>query len=223
MRTPGFRPNCREDCAGWPGDLAGASCFRPNRCLRERLFPARVIAPCSLAHIKMGDLVAGIAECPHSPQASTNFVAWDLPEVPMLERTHGPQLPTWWEIVLGPKFVAELPQLGGYHFRTCPNNSSLPALRFGLPKSDFPHFRLDCTQNTVKAIPAPLDPPPKMTTKSIAPAPRFKAAPTIPEEGTFDQEPVLSPSAIISVPIPDRGGGWPSVATFAPPTRGFAL
>ena len=106
-------------------------------------YAPRMISPCSFAHFALGDIVSGVLETPSSKQCSTCLLSWDLPEMDFLTRIHGPQLPNWFDVVLEPKVVADLPQLGGSNFWPCPNNSALLSLRFELPPSDVNKFKSD--------------------------------------------------------------------------------
>ena len=119
-------------------------------------FAPRMISPCSFAHFALGDIVSGVLETPSSKQCSTCLLSWDLPEMASLSRIHGPQVPNWFDIVLEPKIVADLPQLGGFNFWPCPNNSSLLSLRSGWHPADLNQFKIDSRQQALN--PPEVDP-----------------------------------------------------------------
>ena len=75
-------------------------------------------------------------ETPRSEQCSANLLSRHVPDVSLLLRIHGPQVPDWCDIVLEPGVVADLPQRGGINFRPCPNLSSMVSLRLELPPAD---------------------------------------------------------------------------------------
>ena len=142
-------------------------------------FAPRQIAPCSLAQVALGDLVVGILETPYSDQCSTSLLAWHVPRVEDVVRLCGPQVPEWYEIVLQPKIVADLAQLGGSNFWPAPNNSSLCSLRLELPPADLNVFKEQRTKVTgkeeepSKPLPkAPLTPPPLMKVVKVSPPPQ---------------------------------------------------
>ena len=104
-------------------------------------FAPRLIAPCSFAHISLGDIASGVLGTPFSDQCSTNLISWDVPEAALLLRIHGAQLPDCKDIVLEPGVVGDLPQLGGGNFYPCPNLSSMCSLRLELPPADINTFK----------------------------------------------------------------------------------
>ena len=56
-----------KNFAGGPDNFERTLRVRSHRRLYGRLSP-RLIAPCSIAHIKMGDSATGIIECPRLPR-----------------------------------------------------------------------------------------------------------------------------------------------------------
>lgn len=141
-------------------------------------YAPRSTGPCNFAHIRLGDLVSGIIEAPSSDQCSTSLLAWDAPDISILQQIHGPQLPRYHEIILEPKIVGDLPQIGGSNFWPCPNHSSLVSLRFELPPADLNQFKRDHTFSK-KSMPA------ETSTREV----KWPQTNTIPENSVVDHPP----------------------------------
>ena len=98
----------------------GFLCIRLNRRPRGRFRPG-VISPISFAHIRLGDLFAGVIETPRAEQRSTCMVPRGSPDLSLFAQIRGPQVPRLFEIILEPKIAADLPQLGGGEFSAAPD------------------------------------------------------------------------------------------------------
>ena len=122
-------------------------------------FAHRQIAPCSFAHVAIGDVIVGVLEAPRSEQRPTNFPAWRVPKLGDVIRPNGPQVPHWYEVVLEPDVVAGMPQLGGLNFWHGPPNTALVSLRLELPTTDINVFKEECNNPWILA---PATPPPRM-------------------------------------------------------------
>ena len=163
-------------------------------------FAPRQISPCSLAHVALGDLAVGIIETPHSDQCSTSLLAWHVPRMEDVIRLSGPQVPEWYEVVLQPKIVADLPQLGGSNFWAAPNSSVLCSLRLELPPADLNVFKEECTKVTEKKEEprpkAPLTPPPLMKVIKVSSPTTVQGEPvhlpSIPENPSSTKEAMVA-------------------------------
>ena len=60
---------------------------------RASAFAHRLIAPCSFAHISLGDIVSGVIDTPRSEQCATCLLSWGVPDAAFLLRIHGSHLP----------------------------------------------------------------------------------------------------------------------------------
>ena len=78
----------------WPDSTSGrpAHVFARTTAYSSA-FAHRLISPCRCAHIALGDIVDGVLEIPSSEQCSANLLSWDIPELAMLVRNHGPLAP----------------------------------------------------------------------------------------------------------------------------------